>query len=65
MPDQLDQNVVRAPGQMVYTNISMAPRQGVSVGTPGTTIATSFDQIKHLLSAKPLHRPSRTRPLEK
>jgi hypothetical protein len=50
---------------MVYTNISMAPRQGVSVGTPGTTIATSFDQIKHLLSAKPLHRPSRTRPLEK
>jgi len=63
MRDQLDQNLIRMPGQTTALNVRMAERNGVAVATTGITIAVGFEKIKHLLCDRPLRRPNRTRPL--
>ena len=63
MLDQLDQNLIRMPGQTTTLNVRMAERNGVAIATTGITITAGFDKIKHLLCGRPLRRPNRTRPL--
>ena len=63
MPDQLDQNVRRVPGESCMMTMRTQPRADASPAATTAAMAIRFNQVKHLLSDKPLRRPNRTRPL--
>jgi hypothetical protein len=56
-----EQNVIAVPGHAV--NIEDGKEARPQVLDAFTTIVP-FDQVRHLLSDKPLRRPNRTRPIE-
>ena len=64
MPDQLDHDLARLPGETVVMQMRMAERDDMPVAVTAATITANFDAVKHLLSSKPMRRPNRTRPLD-
>jgi len=56
-----EQNVIAVPGRTV--NIEDG-KEATPPSQEAYTSSIPFDQLKHLLSDKPLRRPNRTKPIE-
>jgi hypothetical protein len=58
-----NQNAIEKPGETCRVEVQgkVMTAQAVTAGS----YSADFYKVKHLLSDKPLRRPSRTRPLEK
>jgi hypothetical protein len=57
------QPVRTIPGNSVFIKVSQPVVAG-KTAIASATILVPFDSIKHMLSDKPLRRPSRLRPLD-
>jgi hypothetical protein len=64
MNQNRDSNLIEAPGQVAeLTPEPIRPTPTASATVSAVSVGVPFDQVKHLLSEKPLRRPNRSKPI--